>query len=79
MYRIASPNGTGVYTALGDGLVEVERDGRTGRFDANGVWLSGELRVAEPGMCRWMSTHGTIGTRHAASVSGHAPTEGSPK
>ena len=70
MYRIASPHGSGVYAAVGDGLVEVEQGGRRGLFDGDGVWLEGALRTADPQMCRWVSTAtlAGMGTRHAQSV-----------
>ncbi|MGI9642186.1 MAG: hypothetical protein ACR2N9_05330 [Acidimicrobiia bacterium] len=68
MYRIASPHGTGEYGLLPDGTIEVRKDGAVGTFDEDGVWLSGELKIAEPCMCRWLSTAGLAGTRHAQSV-----------
>jgi hypothetical protein len=30
--------------------------------------LEGDVRIAEPGMCRWVATAGNIPTRHAESV-----------
>lgn len=69
MYRIASPHGTGEYGQRADGTIEVRKGGIVGVFDEDGVWLSGELRIAEPGMCRWVSTAGLAQTRHAQSVS----------
>ena len=70
MYRIASPHGSGVYAAVGNGHVEVEQGDRRGLFDGDGVWLEGELRTADPQMCRWVSTANLagMGTRHAQSV-----------
>ena len=70
MYRIASPHGSGEYAAVGDGRVEVAHDGRRGLFDGDGVWLEGDLRTADPQMCRWVSTAtlAGMGTRHAQSV-----------
>ena len=70
MYRIASPHGSGEYAAVGDGRVQVERGGRRGLFDGDGVWLEGALRTADPQMCRWVSTAtlAGMGTRHAQSV-----------
>lgn len=70
MYRIASPHGSGVYSAVGNGHVEVEQGGRRGLFDGDGGWIEGELRTADPQMCRWVSTANLagMGTRHAQSV-----------
>lgn len=30
------------------------RDGRSGHFDHEGRWLSGELRACDPTMCMWV-------------------------
>ena len=77
MYRIASPHGSGVYASVGDGLVEVERGGQRGLFDGDGVWVEGELRTADPQMCRWVSTadRAGMGTRHAQSVASLVTTD----
>jgi hypothetical protein len=64
MYRMAHPLSGTIYTAMGEGLVEVEKDGKRGVFDSDGMWVSGEVRTADPGMCRWMSTAG-VPSRHA--------------
>lgn len=69
MYRIASPHGTGEYGLCADGTIEVRKGDIVGIFDDDGVWLSGVLRIAEAGMCRWVSTAGIAQTRHAQSVS----------
>ncbi len=42
---------------LGPVLVTT-RDGRQGRFDRNGRWLMGELRRADPELCRWIESGG---------------------
>lgn len=36
-------------------VVVVAADGREGRFDGEGRWRGGELRVADPELCRWIS------------------------
>lgn len=33
-------------------------DGRSGRFDRDGRWVHGELRSADPEMCRWIVSGG---------------------
>jgi hypothetical protein len=68
MYRIASPHGTGEYGLLPDGTIEVRKGGAVGIFDEDGVWQSGDVRIAEPCMCRWVSTAALATTRHAQSV-----------
>lgn len=44
-----------VYTALDDGTVRVEINGRSGVFHHDGRHLSGELRVADPHMALWLA------------------------
>lgn len=45
-----------VYESLGEGVALVTtRDGRSGRFDANGNWLEGEVREADPNLCLWVA------------------------
>ena len=68
MYRIASPHGTGEYGLRPDGKIEVRNGGLVGIFDEDGRWQSGDLRIAEPCMCRWVSTAELAMTRHAQSV-----------
>ena len=45
-----------IYRLTEDGLVEVEdpADGRTGLFDHECRWQSGELRTADPHMVGWV-------------------------
>lgn len=44
------------YVRLDDGNVLVRgRDGVEGVFDREAVWISGERRTADPGLCRWVS------------------------
>ncbi len=38
-----------------DEVVVVDESGRTGRFGADGDWRSGDLRTADPELCRWIS------------------------
>jgi hypothetical protein len=41
------------------GPVQVtDTQGRQGRFDRDGRWLSGQLRVADPELCRWIESGG---------------------
>ncbi|MFN2538756.1 MAG: hypothetical protein ABR549_11525 [Mycobacteriales bacterium] len=67
-YRLQHPISGTIYADRGDRTVEVSRDGVTGVFDMTGRWMSGELRVADPEMIRWVSTHGyTVASRHRVS------------
>jgi hypothetical protein len=36
-----------------DGAVRVTLDGRSGLFTAEGRWISGDLREADPQLCGW--------------------------
>lgn len=38
-----------------DGTVRVVGKGVEGRFTRTGIWISGERRAADPGLCRWVS------------------------
>ncbi len=39
------------------GDVRVEWKGQVGFFRSNGSWIRGELRIADPMMCRWIAGH----------------------
>lgn len=39
------------------GVVRVEDGDRIGWFRADGAWLRGALRQADPLMCRWIAGH----------------------
>lgn len=42
------------YTTDRNGIVLVARSENWGRFDDSGRWLEGELRSADPQMCRFL-------------------------
>lgn len=66
-YRLRHPLSGHIYASLGQGLVEVDKDGRHGVFDRYGRWISGEVRYADAEMCRWLGTHEqAVESRHAA-------------
>lgn len=45
-----------LYEVDEDGLVRVvTREGTSGRFTAEGVWVDGELRSADPHLCGWLA------------------------
>ena len=39
-------------------ILVTDREGREGRFTRNGVWVHGELRRADPELCRWIHSGG---------------------
>jgi hypothetical protein len=64
-YRLEHPFSGAIYAGLSDGRVEVTKGEQRGIFDFRGSWISGELRTADPELCRWVGTHGyTPASRH---------------
>ena len=49
------PLSRAVYDVREDGLVDVTDHGVSGVFDAEGRWVSGELRHCDPQMCGWLA------------------------
>ena len=49
------PLSRAMYDVQDDGTVLVEDHGVTGVFDAEGRWLSGELRHCDPQLCGWLA------------------------
>jgi hypothetical protein len=45
-----------LYTAEGKFRIRVERHGKWGYFDDCGRWLEGELKIADPTFCRFLSS-----------------------
>ena len=39
-------------------VMVTERDGREGRFDRDGRWVAGDIRSADPELCRWIASGG---------------------
>jgi hypothetical protein len=55
MRTIKHPLSGAVYDLDVDGTVQVVApDGRRGVFDACGVWISGEVKLADPHLCVWI-------------------------
>jgi hypothetical protein len=55
MRTIKHPLSGATYDRMDDGTVRVvTRDGRSGRFDQHGTWLSGDARQADPHLCLWI-------------------------
>jgi hypothetical protein len=55
MRTIKHPLSGATYDLTDAGTIEVSKNGRTGEFTAQGVWLSGELRQADPHLCLWIA------------------------
>ncbi|MBA3741707.1 hypothetical protein [Sporichthya sp.] len=64
-FRLEHPFSGAIYTGLEDGRVEVAKGEQRGIFDFRGTWVAGELRTADPELCRWVGTQGyTPASRH---------------
>jgi hypothetical protein len=49
-------------------ILATDKEGRQGRFDQNGRWLAGELRRADPEICRWIFSGG----KHPGGAAGRS-------
>lgn len=56
MRQIRHPLSGMIYELDDDGNIVVSRDGRSGVFTGNGVYLRGEVRTADPEVCRWIDS-----------------------
>jgi hypothetical protein len=65
MRQIRHPLSGAIYELDGDAIL-VSHDEARGRFTTDGRWLEGEIRTADPALCRWIGS----GTYRSASVSG---------
>jgi hypothetical protein len=55
MRTIKHPLSGAVYDLDAEGTIHVvATDGRDGVFDQHGVWISGELKQADPHLCLWI-------------------------
>jgi hypothetical protein len=39
-------------------VLVTDRSGVSGRFDRDGGWIAGQLRTADPELCRWVTSGG---------------------
>ena len=74
MPKIRHPLSGSVYDIGDDGLVLVEKDGRTGRFDRDGNWIDGEIRTADPELCRWIADPRAVSRHRQVIQSQQEPT-----
>lgn len=56
MRQLRHPLSGAIYETDDEGNVMVTRAGMAGVFTGNGVWLKGELRHADPELCRWVKS-----------------------
>tara|TARA_Y100001935_G_C17069860_1_gene391002 strand:- start:101 stop:349 length:249 start_codon:yes stop_codon:yes gene_type:complete len=44
-----------LYELTEDGTIKISRDGKTGFFTGEGIYISGEIRSADPQLCNWIT------------------------
>jgi hypothetical protein len=66
MRQIRHPLSGAIYELADDGGVLVTKDSSAGRFTTDGRWLTGDLRVADPELCRWIGS----GTYRGGTLTG---------
>jgi hypothetical protein len=71
MRQIRHPLSGAVYELDDDGGILVTTDASMGRFTTDGRWLSGDLRTADPELCRWIGS----GTYRRATGTGRDRSE----
>jgi len=54
MRAIRHPLSGAIYDLQPDRTVRVEKDGKSGLFRADGSYISGEIKSADPQMCVWI-------------------------
>ena len=54
MRTIKHPLSGALYDLTERGTIEVTKGTETGEFTAQGVWLGGEVRHADPHLCVWI-------------------------
>jgi hypothetical protein len=63
MRQIRHPLSDATYELDDGDVILVSKDGATGRFTPDGRWLGGDIRSADPELCRWIGS----GSRGAAA------------
>lgn len=56
MRQLRHPLSGAIYEEADSGTVKVTKGDLSGVFARNGQWLGGELRTADPEMCRWVAS-----------------------
>ncbi len=67
MRQLKHPLSGATYEEDGEGNIVVTRSGVVGVFNRNGEWVRGELRQADPELCRWIKSGDTPNPRLRAS------------
>ena len=53
-HKLRHPLSGAIYELDDEGRVIVSGDGISGLFTGDGQWISGDLRIVDPEMCRWV-------------------------
>jgi hypothetical protein len=54
MPKMRHPLSGVIYDIADDGTIVLEKDGRTGRFTKQGLYLDGDIKTADPQLCGWI-------------------------
>ena len=54
MPKMRHPLSGVIYDVAHDGTIVLEKDGRTGRFTTQGLYLEGDIKTADPQLCGWI-------------------------
>jgi hypothetical protein len=54
MPKMRHPLSGVIYDIADDGTIVLEKDGRTGRFTTQGLYLDGDIKTADPQLCGWI-------------------------
>jgi len=55
------------YELLADGNVRVSREGKAGIFTGEGIYVSGDIREADPQVCNWVNNVPNPDTQQSVS------------
>ena len=55
MRTIRHPLSGATYDLTEQGTIVVDKSGVSGEFTEHGVWLSGQLKQADPHLCGWIA------------------------
>ena len=56
-----------LYELTEEGTIRITRDGKTGFFTGEGIYLAGEIRSADPQLCNWITNVPNPDTQLTAS------------
>ena len=66
-HKLRHPLSGAIYELDEEGRVMVTSDGATGVFTGDGQWISCDLRIVDPEMCRWVRSGGNPSPRLKSS------------